>query len=144
MNKQTLLDYVDACELVRETERDIQRMRSQEYTYGGKVTGSNPDFPYEIRHYNVSGIVETRLDGERMEKELLLLKERKRSAERIKAEVEAWLPSIPSRMQRIVRYKFFDGLTWEGVAVRMEKRSTAASVRMEFNRFFEKNSSAGQ
>lgn len=51
--KQNLMDYVDACELVVETERDIQRL------------------PYELRHYSVSGIVKERFDKGRVEKEIL-------------------------------------------------------------------------
>ena len=42
-------------------------------------------------------------------------------------------------MQRIIRYRYLEGLTWEQVAMRMGRRATADSVRKELERFFEKN-----
>ncbi|MGN0271444.1 MAG: RNA polymerase subunit sigma-70, partial [Lachnospiraceae bacterium] len=30
MTKQILTDYIDACELIKETERDIRKLRKQE------------------------------------------------------------------------------------------------------------------
>ena len=48
MEKQILMDYIDACELIRETEQDIQRLkRKKSETVQGSVKGSNPDFPYQ-------------------------------------------------------------------------------------------------
>ena len=38
-------------------------------------------------------------------------------------------------MQRIIRYKIFEGMTWEQVAVKMGRKATADSVRMEMERF---------
>ena len=43
--------------------------------------------------------------------------------------------SVPPRMQRIIRYKVFDGLTWGQVAARMGRKATADSVKKEFQRF---------
>ncbi len=143
MDKQTLIDYVDACELVKESSRAIKNMR-KERLVSDHVSGSNPDYPYEPRRFHLNGAVEVHFDGRKLIQEKNRLHENKKTAEKIKAEVDAWLPTVPPRMQRIVRYKFFDGLTWEEVAVRMGKKSTADSVRKEFNRFFEKNGSAGR
>ena len=66
-----------------------------------------------------------------------ILKERLQTAERIKHDVEAWLNTIPQRMQRIIRYKIFEELTWSEVAVRMGRKATADGVRMEYIRFME-------
>jgi len=143
MDKQTLIDYVDACELVKESSKAIKNMRKERFV-SDHVSGSNPKFPYEPRHFHIGGAVEVYVDGRELIYEKNRLHESKKTAEKIKAEVEAWLPTVPPRMQRIVRYKFFDGLTWEEVAVRMGKKSTADSIRKEFNRFFEKKGNAGQ
>ena len=64
-----------------------------------------------------------------------ILKERLQTAERIKHDVEAWLNMIPQRMQRIIRYKIFEELTWSEVAVRMGRKATADGVRMEYTNF---------
>ena len=52
---------------------------------------------------------------DRMEK---LLAERIRNAEKIKRQVETWLNTVSPRMQRIIRYRVFDDMTWEQVAMR--------------------------
>lgn len=67
-----------------------------------------------------------------------LLDQRKADAEKIKIQVEEWMNTIPQRMQRIIRYKIFKGMTWQQVAQRMGRDATKDSVRMEFNNFMEK------
>ena len=69
---------------------------------------------------------------DRMEK---LLEERIRNAEKIKRQVEAWLNTVSPRMQRIIRYRVFEDMTWEQVAMRMGRRATGESVKKEFQRF---------
>lgn len=61
------------------------------------------------------------------------------NAEQIKTQVEAWIHTVPIRMQRIVRYRYVERLPWEQVAGRMGRGATADSVRMEFGRFLRKN-----
>ena len=87
MEKQILMEYIDACELIRETEQDIQRLkRKKSETVQGSVKGSN-------------------------------------------------MNTIPIRMQRIIRYKYFEGMSWEQVADRIGRMATGDSVRMEVDRF---------
>ena len=64
-----------------------------------------------------------------------LLEERKAQSEEIKLQVEQWMNGIPVRMQRIIRYKFFEGMSWERVADRIGRKATGDSIRMEFNNF---------
>ena len=64
-----------------------------------------------------------------------VLKERLRNAARIKQDVEVWINTIPVRMQRIIRYRIFEGMTWEQVAIRMGRGATGDSVRVEYVRF---------
>lgn len=33
MTKQILMDYIDACELIKETEEDIRKLRKQEIVH---------------------------------------------------------------------------------------------------------------
>ena len=56
----------------------------------------------------------------------------------LKLGVEEWMKEIPFRMQRIIKYKFFNRLSWEEVATLMGKKCTADGVRMEFNNFMKK------
>lgn len=101
-----------------------------------KVTGSNPEFPYEKRGFHISGVNETYLDGRKLKKEIDLLEEQKRRAEKLKAEIDEWMKTIPARMQRIVRMKYFDRKTWEEVADKIDKGLTGEGLRKEFYRFF--------
>ena len=68
-----------------------------------------------------------------------LLEERIRNAEKIKRQVEAWLNTVSPRMQRIIRYRIFEELTWAQVAVKMGRKATEEGIRKEFIRFMENN-----
>lgn len=137
MTKQILMDYIDACELIKETEEDIRKLWKQEIVHD-KVKGSNPEFPYQSMNFNLEGAVETCPDEKYLEEETELLKERQKRAEKIKLEVEAWMNTVPARIQRIIRYKIFERDSWEQVAIRMGDNVTADSVRMEYYKFMRK------
>lgn len=137
MTKQILMDYIDACELIKETEEDIRKLRKHEIVHD-KVKGSNPEFPYQSMNFNLEGATETLLDDKHLEEEKELLKKRKKRAEKIKLEVETWMNTVPARIQRIIRYKIFERDSWEKVAIRMGDNVTADSVRMEYYKFMRK------
>lgn len=46
-----------------------------------------------------------------------------------------YMNTLPKRMQRIIRFRFFEENSWEEVANHMGRNATADSVRMEFERF---------
>ena len=83
----------------------------------------------------IRGIPYDAQDQKALERQEQILEERKATAEVIKLQVEEWLSTVPPRMQRIIRYKVFEGMTWAQVAVRMGRKATADSVRMEFQNF---------
>lgn len=135
MNKQTLSDYIDICELIRETEEEIEDLRKKEIVHD-KVTGSNPEFPYEKRGFHISGMY---LDSRKLKKEIDLLEEQKRRAEKLKAEIDEWMKTVPARMQRIIRMKYFERKTWGQIAEKMGQNVTENSIKKEFERFLKKN-----
>ena len=56
MDKKLLSDYIDACELIRETEQQIRRLQEkQSETTQDSVRGSNPEFPYNAQHFKTEG-----------------------------------------------------------------------------------------
>ena len=99
MDKKMLEEYIDACKVAEDTERELEKKN---------------------------------------EKVLCQQMER---AESIKRQIEEWLVGQPMRMQRIVRYRIFQRLSWEETAQKMGRGATRDSVRMEYRRFFEKNES---
>lgn len=141
MDKQILYQYIDACELIRETEVEIRRIKWQRKRIEQDVVkGSSHDFPYTPTNFHVEGLGYTVIrDPRSLEVQEKILEQRKAAAEEIKLQVEAWLVTVPPRMQRIIRYKVFDGLTWQQVAARMGRKATAESVKKEFQRFMEEN-----
>ena len=138
MDKGILEQYIDACELVKETEEQIRRLKNNRKTVVvDTVKGSMHDFPFAPKSFRQEGIAYAAVaDPGQLDREELLLEERKATAAQIKSQVEAWLNTIPVRMQRIIRYRMFEELSWKQVAVKMGRRATEDSVRMEYQRFF--------
>ena len=99
------------------------------------VKGSNPRFPYQEQHFKVQGTAFTYQDDGNLRLEEMLLEQRRENAEKIKRQVEEWMLTIPIRMQRIIRYKIFEEMTWEQTAAKIGRKATGDSVRMEFERF---------
>ncbi|RHU90443.1 RNA polymerase subunit sigma-70 [Ruminococcus sp. OM08-7] len=140
MDKNILSQYIDACELIRETEEEIKKLnRKKKTVIQTNVSGSNPEFPYNPQHFKVQGTTFSVRDDSQLRYQQKILEERRRQAEQLKINVEGWLNTIPPRMQRIIKYKVFEELTWQQVARKMGRKATEGSVKMEFQRFFEKN-----
>lgn len=138
MDKEILKQYVDACELIRETKREIKKLqRKRKQIERDCVKGSSHEFPYTMQSFTIEGIAFTERNAAKLERLEEILTERVKNAERIRTDVDEWLLTVPSRMQRIVRYRAFESLPWDEVARRMGRRATPDSVRMEYERFLE-------
>lgn len=139
MDKKILEDYIDACEFIKETEAEIRKLEKKKKYVQDKVRGSNPEFPYEERSFNLGGTIETVADASALAREKQILEEQRKFASDLKIGVEEWMQQIPFRMQRIIRYKIFSGLSWEETAILMGRKCTAGSVKMEFQRFMKES-----
>ncbi len=139
MDKRILSDYIDACAQVKETKEALQKLqKAKKRRELDAVKGSSHEFPYTAQTFHIEGLAYAVLqdpgEEDRLEE---ILRERLRNAERIKHDVEAWLNTIPMRMQRIIRYRIFEELPWNDVAVRMGRQATAESVKKEYQRFMD-------
>lgn len=137
MDKNILVQYIDACALWDMAEADLQKIKKRKQTIvQDSVKGSMHDFPYSGKTFHLEGVAG---DVEKMDKEEeyqeALAQKRKDAAMAIRKQVDEWMLTISPRMQRIIRYKVFDNLTWGEVAARMGRKATADGVRMEFQRF---------
>lgn len=141
MDKGILEQYIDACELVKETEEQIRRLKNNRKTVVvDTVKGSMHDFPYAPKSFKVTGIAHDVIaDPGQLDREEAILQERLQNAERIKHDVEIWMNSISVRMQRIIRYKIFEKMTWEQVAKRLGRRATGEGVRKEYENFMKES-----
>ena len=139
MDKHILDQYIDACALIEETEKDIQKLRQKKRTViQTNVSGSNPEHPYNPQHFKIQGTTFTFREDSQLRMEEKLLEKRKEDAEKIKIQVEEWMNTIPQRMQRIIKYKVFENMTWQQVAKKMGRKATESSVKMEYQRFMQK------
>ena len=137
MDKQILVDYIDACKVVDDTKEEIRKLKkNRKRILTDTVKGSSHDFPYTLQTYRTEGLAYSVVkDPDELDRLEVVLKERLQNAERIKRQVEAWLNTIPMRMQRIIRYKIFEGLTWAEVAIRMGRKATPDGIRKEYENF---------
>lgn len=138
MDKKILEDYIDACAFIRDTEAEIARLEKKKRYVQDKVRGSNPDWPYEERSFNIGGTTETVQDSAALAKERQILDEQRKIAMDLKLGVEEWMKEIPFRMQRIIKYKFFNRLSWEEVATLMKCKGGGDAMRKEYDRFMRK------
>ena len=74
-----------------------------------------------------------------MRHEEKILEDRREQAQRLKVEVEQWMNHIPQRMQRIIKYRVFEDMSWNEVAAKLGRKASAEGIRKEFDRFMEKN-----
>lgn len=136
IDKQLLIDYIDLCALIDETEKDLQKLKLQrEHPAMDVVRGSNPNFPYEPRSFRIEGISygEYKNPDEIIQLQRLLT-ERKETAKKKKLEVEGFLNSAPPRIIRIVRLKYFQRMTWTEVGMVMGLQ-TPDAARKELTRY---------
>lgn len=136
MDKSILYQYIDACELVKDTEREIEQIRRhRREIVTDKVKMSDYDFPFGQISCTIHGIPYDVQDREMLDRKGRILEERKAAAEAVKMQVEEWMVTVPPRMQRIISYKVFEGMTWEEVAQRIGRKATGEGIRKEFDRF---------
>ena len=137
MDKEILKQYIDACEQVKEAKADILRLKkNRKKIVQDRVSGSAHEFPYTAKSFHIEGLAyPTIKDPDELDRREAILQERLQKAEEIKRQVEAWMLTIPQRMQRIIRYRVFEELSWNEVAIRMGRKTTADSVRMEYTNF---------
>lgn len=138
MDKKVLSDYIDACEFIKETEAEIKKLEKRRRVVQDKVKGSNPEFPYEERSFSLHGTAETLAEDGRLSRERQILEHQKAEAEELKLQVEEWMQEIPFRMQRIIRYKYFNRLSWEETAILLKCKGGGEVIRQEFYRFMNK------
>ena len=139
MDKEILVQYIDACALVKETEEEIRKIKKCRKTIvQGTVKGSMKEFPYAAKNFRVQGIsYSVVMNPGALEAEERLLEEQRRNAEQIKIRVEEWLNTVPVRMVRIIRKRVFEQKSWDRVAGGMGRKATADGIRKEFERFLE-------
>ncbi len=114
MTKELIEQYPDICAEIKDLDQLVT----------DTVSGSSPESPYTKRTVSVQGVPFT---------------ERRARLERQKAEIEAFVDTLPdSGMRRIVTYRALLRLNWGQVAAKMGYRTSVSAVKLKYHRFFEK------
>ena len=137
MDKEILRQYIDACEQVKEAKQDILKLKkNRKRIVQDRVSGSAHEFPYTAKSFRIEGLSYPVVkDPDELDRREAILRERLQRAEEIKRQVEAWMLTIPQRMQRIIRYRVFEEMTWAEVAQRLGRRATPDGIRKEYENF---------
>lgn len=137
MDKEILKQYIDACVQIEEAKAEIRKLKKDRKTIEQDIVkGSSHEFPYTAHNFHIEGIRYAVVkDPESLEEQERILNQRIENATAIKLQVEAWMNTIPQRMQRIIKYKIFEENTWAQVASRMGRKATPEGIRKEYEKF---------
>jgi hypothetical protein len=132
MDKSILVQYCDIKKEIKNLHNRIEKFNKQ-----GVMTHDVVQNGYK-RHLVITGVDVTR--SNRIKKYERLLQQFCDKLFDIQISVEEYIQSLEdSRIRRILRYRHVDNLDWVRIAIEMGGNCTADSVRMEHNRFLEKN-----
>lgn len=138
MDKNILSEYVDAMELIKDIEKSIEQLNNSPQRVKDTVSGSSKEYPYTMVRYEVEGVHNTEAHSRHIERKRQLLEQQKEKAEELKLQIEEFKLSCPVRIQRIIQYKYIEGLSWQQVAGRFGKSASADGLRVELNRYLRK------
>ncbi|MCU6762277.1 Uncharacterised protein [uncultured Roseburia sp.] len=139
-NKQVLRNYVDACELVKETEEDIAKLKKKRgWAVSDSVKGPMQDFSYASQSFHIEGTEYTYQDDAKIREEEKLLIQRKEYAEQIKMQAQQLINCAPVRIQRIIRFRCIQRLPWKLVAEKIGNGATEDSIKKEYQRYMNGN-----
>ncbi len=145
LDKKILEEYIDACEMIKETEQELKKLEKKKTpVILGKVKGSNQNFPYQERSFTIYGTESDLEEDPNYCRKKKILEERKKKAESIKLQVEEWMNEIPMRMQRIIKYKILEDMTWEETAAKIGRKTTENGLKKNFKDFLKNNKSLSQ
>ena len=134
ISKQDLIDYeIELKKLkynLKRVEDNIRKEKSKELS--DSVSGSNPNFPYEERHFVVTGVSDLRLTKLRKQK-----RNAERRIEKLNKALDYELNKIDPVVADIIRKKYFENMNWYQIAID-KGYADESGVRKVFNRYFEK------
>lgn len=80
---ELIVSITDACKFIEEAEKELEKLKKRRQTVQDKVRGSNPEWPYEAKSFNVCGTAEKLEDAGKIQKEEQIIEEQKEVAEGI-------------------------------------------------------------
>lgn len=115
--KDLLKQYNDLKAEIENLEKRIEKCKKVKKETD-RVTGSNPEFPYEPRSFIIEGY--GIIDAEKLDKLESLLVDRNNSCQDIKLKIEEFISTIPdSKVRRVFQYRYIDELEWLPISRRI-------------------------
>lgn len=134
IRKQDLKDYeIELKKLkynLKRVEDNIRKEKSKELS--DSVSGSNQNFPYEERHFVVTGVSDLRLTKLRKQK-----RNAERRIEKLNKKLQYSLCHEDTLIAEIIEKRYIQGLEWGKIAFDLGY-ADESGVRKVFNRYFEK------
>lgn len=140
--KDSLAQYCDTREEIKELEKKIQKLENS-YITTDVVETSSAVFPFTQRTLKIEGRDYSKQRTLCLYKDLLKTRYDKLLLQQLK--VEEFINELPtSRLRRIFEYRYICQFSWSRVAIEINKNKkgnyvTDESIRKEHDRFLEKN-----
>ena len=131
-------EYQDLQEEIKKLEKQISKMEASRIQVSDSVKGTRHDGTYGSIRITGFPVPDYYRRKDMLEKRKKKLTEFELQLLELTNEVDDYINSMTnSRMRRMMRYKFFDELSWVQVAHRMGGKYTADSCRKQIDRFLE-------
>ena len=131
-------EYLDLQDEIRKLEKQIRKMETSRYQVSDSVKGTRPDGTYGSITITGFPVPDYYRRKKLLEKRKANLSKFELQLLELTNDVDDYINSLAdSRMRRMIRYKFFDELSWVQVAHRMGGKYTADSCRKQIERFLE-------
>ena len=139
MDKSILVQYRDLQEEIRDLQRRIEKLQNQIAQLdivSDSVTGTRRDGT--IGQIKITGFPLPEFEHKRglLQRRRKALEQSEMRCREMLGEVEQFIDGIEdSRVRRIFRHRYIDGMSWVQVAVSMGGKHTADSCRMAHDRY---------
>ncbi|MCI8346611.1 MAG: hypothetical protein HFJ12_01510 [Bacilli bacterium] len=135
--KDCLVQYCDTKEEIKELEKKIRKLENN-YKVADVVEASSAIFPFAKKTLTIENI--DYITQRKVCSYKDLLKARYDRLLEQQLQVEEFIDKLPtSRLRQIFEYRYIDNNTWVKVAMRIGNGATSDCLRMEHDRFLEKN-----
>lgn len=137
MTKKDLSQLRHLSKEIELLKRQIAELEDRKYkeTMFDTVTGSNPEFPYQMRTFQIEGISTDWYD-KRIQRLKRKLQRRLEELMDMREEIEEYIETIDDSITRqAIALKYINGLTWEQVAAHIGGGNTAAGIKKRVQRY---------
>lgn len=132
------VEYQDLQDEIKKLEKQIRKMETSRCQVSDSVKGTRPDGTYGSITITGFPVPDYYRRKKLLEKRKANLSKFELQLLELTNDVDDYINSLAdSRMRRMIRYKFFDELSWVQVAHRMGGKYTADSCRKQIERFLE-------